>query len=141
MNKEKMNSFFKRISDENAAISKDKHSFRLFINCPKCKGEANYWCHVACLTTTYIDDEGFIYCENSTKGKLKCQKVFIQKARFNCSKQEHGIEYVNFESLGDFLMAMGAAVNSIENSEYDQNKFHEFVQRLTKNISKHWKFC
>ena len=132
--------YFRKISDEKAAAPKDKHSFRLFINCPKCKGEANYWCHVTCSTTTYIDDEGFVFCEKSKKNN-GCLKVFIQNARFNCARKEHGIEYSNFESLGDFLLAMGTAVSSIENSTYDMSKLQGFIQRLTRNIQKHWKFC
>jgi len=134
-----MSNLFIKCSDDMAARKSDVHSFRLFVSCPKCKDDPHYWCHVKCSTTSYIDDEGFILCENLKKSQ-KCQKVFIQQAGFNCGKAQHGVEYASFDSLSDFLMALGTAVSSIENSTSDMSRLQGFIQRMTKNLSKNWKF-
>ena len=121
-------------TDENSSFV-----FKLFVSCPKCKDEASYWAHAACSTTMFINDEGFIFCENSKKGK-KCQKFFIQEAKFNCNKDQHGVEYSSYEKLSDFMQAMATSVKSIENDTRDMSKLQSFLQRLTTNLPKHWKF-
>lgn len=117
------------------------HHFRLFVACPKCKDEPHYWSHASCNTTAYINDEGFLLCENSKKPLSKCKKFFIQNGAFNCGSKEHGVGYSSYESLSDFLQAMSLAVASIENSTSDMSKLQGFIQRLTQNLGKNWKFC
>lgn len=128
------NSFMQHLENSQG----QKLRIRLFIKCPGCfndkskESEASYWQHKECNTSVYIEETGYLSCENA-----KCKKFFIKRARFYCSR-DHGVEYTQYTNMGDMLLAIGHGLESIKNGFQDKTKINEWSTMLAVNISLNW---
>lgn len=110
----------------------------LKIKCPGCmnqlkdKAKSHYWIHNPCSTKVYIDETGDLSCENKS-----CKKFFIKSAKFYCG-EDHGVEYSQYTDLSDLLQALAHGVESIRQGLTDKFEIHEWITRLSINISIRW---
>jgi hypothetical protein len=114
-------------------LEDDKMRVKLIIKCPGCekKSKPTPWQHRTCGTSIYIEETGFLSCEDG------CKKFFIQQAKFYCNK-DHGVEYTQYTDLSDLLQAYMHGIESIKNSIVDQSKIQQFITILMVNISNNW---
>ena len=132
--KKARNSFMQNLENSKG----QKLRIRLFIKCPGCFNDkskdsaASYWHHTECNTSIYIEETGYLSCENT-----KCKKFFIKRARFYCN-QDHGVEYTQYTNMGDMLLAIGHGLESIKNGFQDKTKINEWSTMLAVNICANW---
>ena len=117
-----------------------KPYFRLCVSCPgKCSKENTFWCHASCHTNSFIDIEGFIFCQKYIDNAANCKKFFLKDCGFKCDSDSHGNEYLSFKKFSDFLQALGNAIRSIENTTDVGEDVEEFMMAMNTNLIKNWK--
>ena len=124
---------------ENYESNKDKKmKIKLFIKCPGCffdksdAAVAKYWFHKSCGTAVYIEETGYLSCEKET-----CKKFFIRRAKFYCNR-DHGVEYTQYNSLSDMMMAITHGLDSLKNGLKDQSKVNQFAALFAVNVYDNW---
>ena len=117
-----------------------KPYFRLCVSCPgKCSNENTYWCHASCKTNSFIDIEGFIFCQKYINDSSSCSRYFLKDCGFKCDNESHGNEYKSFKKFSDFLTALGNAMRSIENTSEMSDELEEFMNAMNANLLKNWR--
>ena len=132
--KKARNSFIRNLENSEG----QKLKIKLFIKCPGCfndktkESTGSYWQHKECATSIYLEETGYLSCENA-----KCKKFFIKRARFYCNR-DHGVEYTQYTNMGDMLMAIGHGLESIKNGFQDKTRINEWSTMLAVNICNNW---
>eukprot|EP00347_Sterkiella_histriomuscorum_P004594 403359870 len=123
---------------ERAQTVKGRLSIPLRLFCPKsfaangCEKKILTWQWKSCEHQTYVNDQGDCLC-------LKCNKEhFIQNVAFHCGERNHGNDYEAF-SASDFLIAIGIALASIDNSSVLASQKRSFSVNINNNVNDRWK--
>jgi len=112
--------------------------FRLCVKCPgDCGDKSVFWLHTSCKTSSFIDIEGFIFCQKHIDSY--CSRYFIKDCGFKCDSEKHGNEYKSFKQFSDFLIALGQAIKSIENTSDYNDQVEEFIDKMSDNLRKNWR--
>jgi len=75
-------------------------SVPLYIRCPgaHCSEKPMYWCHTACGTNVFVDENCDIYCTGNSFGCRNPKTRFIMNWFFKCNNvEQHKGEYFKFD--------------------------------------------
>ena len=117
-----------------------KICIKLCFPCPeeKCDNKPLHWKHDDCKTINYIDEEGFIFCEESRKGSCQ-EKYFIQKAEFKCDGGNHHSGYSKYKLSSDVNAALAQAIKSLNNiPSVDLEMKKVFLNNIQENLIDKW---
>lgn len=107
----------------------------LTTDCPgnsKCKRTNIEWYRENCMHRTYIDQDGYLSCEEFCSNPKKY--YFIQEARFNCQSSSH--IYLKFESINELIMQLSTLVSGLT---FYEDSDPSFMANMLLNVNQRWK--